>query len=715
MGGAVVLSVWASGAPWARSSRSGPDGTRHPAVARAARFRFRSKRAISDGAGKSSLTQISGVRSLSCPQAITLALQPVVCVCAEITVRQSIHRNRSTLQTTHPSRTMLSAINNAVDVDLLRSRADDHFAARRISEAAVCYRDILAVNPHDAHALHHMALALFHLDDLNEAFIFAQRAVHAAPTRADLLECAGLLAALGRKYDAAESLYRQAITLMGGTASLHRNLGDCLRRAGRLHEAIAHYEDALQIDPDLHHANRALAMINTELGHTDEALEFWLRAWTLRPAAPRDDLDPIAAIVKSGRTGSLDRAVEQITTHHADNPAALKAVAYVLNTSQRYEGAFEAARRGLSIAPDNALLSHSAAWALRHLGRIAECLPYCEAAARALPNDPKIQYYLADALLCLGKFDEGWKLHRRFYEVPEHKTTLPWPSFPVWNGEPVSRRRFLLVGEQGLGDQIQFLRFADWLYRQGATVDVLVSEQIVELASNMESVTNAFTTLPAGPYDFWAHMFTVPEYVQLDISMLPVSMPYLAASPEKMRKWQQRIATVSSDLARSTNRRIGIVWAGNPLHPLDRFRSIRIDALQGLFTIPSVNWYALQKGCGELDSEALGAEFDVWSLGPDIEGYADTLAILQSLDLLITVDSSVAHLAGAAGLPVWVLVPAYTDWRWLTERADSPWYPSMRLFRQRELGDWGPVIDEVRVALQTQAVRQHRLHSAGQL
>ena len=594
----------------------------------------------------------------------------------------------------------MSITTNKTDIDTLKSIADSHFAARRINEAAVRYVEILAVSPQDVHALHHMALAHFHMDDLDQAWAFSERALQIAPARADLLECAGLLAAVRRRYDVAESLYCQAMTLTGGTASLHRNLGDCLWQLGRLRDAIAQYEKSLLLDPELHHANRALAMINAELGDRDAALEYWLRAWTLHPAAPRDDLDKIVFILKTGRTGSLDNTVRQITTHGADNAAALKAVAYVLNTSQHFEGALEAARQGLSIEPHNAVLSHNAAWALRQLGRVAECLPYSEAAARVLVHEPKLQYYFADALLCLGEFEKGWKLNRWFYEVPEHKANLLWPGFPAWHGEPVSGRQFLLVGEQGLGDQIQFLRFADWLYKQGATVDVLVNEEIVELASSMDSVRNAFAAIPAGPYDFWAHMFRVPEHMKLDISMLPVSMPYLAASTEKLDKWRHRIAVAPCELPGSINRRVGIVWAGNPLHPLDRFRSIRIDALKSLFSLPRVTWYSVQKGKHERDIEALQREFDVRALGQDIGSYADTLAILHSFDLLITVDSSLAHLAGAAGLPVWTLIPAYTDWRWLTERTDSPWYPSMRLFRQRQPGDWGPVIDEVRDALQ---------------
>lgn len=187
--------------------------------------------------------------------------------------------------------------------------------------------------------------------------------------------------------------------------------------------------------------------------------------------------------------------------------------------------------------------------------------------------------------------------------------------------------------------------------------------------------------------------------MKLDLEMLPVVMPYLKASPAKVRQWRACIEASMPDRPVARKKRIGIVWAGNPGLSVDRFRSIQIDTFKTLFALPGIAWYSVQKGAQERESAALEQQFNVHTLGPLIEGFGDTLAILQSLDLLITVDSSVAHLAGAAGLRVWTLIPAYTDWRWLTDRTDSPWYPSMRLFRQRELGEWAPVIEEVQEAL----------------
>ena len=181
--------------------------------------------------------------------------------------------------------------------------------------------------------------------------------------------------------------------------------------------------------------------------------------------------------------------------------------------------------------------------------------------------------------------------------------------------------------------------------------------------------------------------------------MLPLAMPYLTTTHERREHWRAYVESTAPLQENAKSRRVGVVWKGSPNTANDRFRSIRLHALRPLFELPSITWFSVQKDDAEADRKSLADNFDVHALGPMIEDFTDTLAILETLDLVITVDSSVAHLAGAAGLPVWVLLPGYSEWRWLADRTDSPWYPSMRLFRQRQLGQWDPVIEEVRDAL----------------
>ncbi|CAB3699648.1 hypothetical protein LMG24238_03562 [Paraburkholderia sediminicola] len=586
------------------------------------------------------------------------------------------------------------------DVHAVVARADAHFSARRMTEAMIAYRQVLTVRPRDAHALHRLCLICVHTDEIDRARDYVKQALQAAPERAELWEHAGLLAALKRDHASAEAFYRRALHLTGDTASLRRNLADCLRATGRINEAIIHYQKSLEIEPRLHHATRALARITAQIGRIDEAANYWLRAWALDPASLQDALELVAALAIANRTRELDGVINQIRIRFAGDAEALKSLAFVLNTHDRFNDALSVARQGLAIDPHHTLLHHNAARALSIRGKLAESRPHSMEAARLLPDNPYLQFQLAGVQLGLGEYEEGWKRYRWFYALPGKAEEQFRPTFPEWNGESVAGCRFLLVGEQGHGDEIQCLRFSDWLHRQGATVDVLVSRPIAELAACMKSVRSVFTALPSGHYNYWCHMLRMPEHMKLDLPMLPVAMPYLTATPQKVQRWRDQIETISRGKTQTKTKHIGIVWAGSPHHALDRFRSVRIDALKPLFALAGTTWYSVQKGPREGESKDLARDYHLHTLGPAIDDFTDTLAILQTLDLLITVDTSAAHLAGAAGLPVWVLIPAYAEWRWLTSRTDSPWYPSMRLFRQRELGEWDPVVEEVQAALQ---------------
>ncbi|MGF6770466.1 tetratricopeptide (TPR) repeat protein [Paraburkholderia sp. GAS199] len=600
------------------------------------------------------------------------------------------------------------------DPDALIRTADALFASRRMREALCCYRAALAGQPRHAqvqaqmhaHALHRMALVCVHTGETALARGYLRRALQVEPECAQRWEHAGLLAAADNQLAEAEALYRRAFTLAGGSASLHRNMADCLRLAGRFDEARAHYRHALDFDPGLHHALRALARLCTQQGLVDDAADYWQRAWASDDTALQDGLDAVAALATAKRTHALATLVAQLSARFARDAEALKSLAYVLNTHDCFSAALSVAQQGLALAPDHALLHHNAARALSICGKTAESLPHSLAAARLQPDNARLQFQLAGVLLALGEFDAGWRQYRWFYALAGSNRPPDQLACAQWQGEPLAGRVFLLVGEQGLGDEIQCIRFASWLHRRGAIVDVLVSEPVAHVAASMPPIRHVFTTPPSGFYDFWSPMLRMPEHMKLDLAMLPaVEMPYLAATPHNKASWRNRILACETNgphaerYAGTPRLRVGLVWAGNPAHPLDRFRSIDLTTLTPLLGVSGITWYALQKGAHESDSVGLDNEYDLHALGPAIENFDDTLAILATLDLLITADTSAAHLAGAAGRPVWVLVPAYTEWRWLAGRADSPWYPSMRLFRAREPGVWDDAVDALKHAL----------------
>ncbi|MBN3856055.1 tetratricopeptide repeat protein [Paraburkholderia sp. Ac-20340] len=589
----------------------------------------------------------------------------------------------------------ISAVSDPTD-DLL-TLADRHLAAGRADDAIQQYAQCLARDPRHSGALHRAALACMQAGRADDARAYLDRAIHVEPTNAALWEHRGLMAALAREHVVAEAAYHRALALAGSTSTLHRNLADVLKLAGRQDEARHHYEQALALDPDLHHAARRLGDLGIEAGRDRDAVRYFEHAWRLGNARLTDGLSLLELHSRLGHRAQAEAVIAQLRAEFAADAYALKELAFALNKLDRFDLALDVAKQGLAVDPSMWLLHHNAAYASHMRGDFGSMHRYNVEAARVAPDNAPIQFNLAVSLLREGAFEAGWKQYAWHEQLPEN-STLARPPFAEWRGEPVVGKRFLLLGEQGLGDQIQLLRCAAWLHRAGAQVDVWVDKALVGVARCASGVHQVFETLPRGDYDFWCRMFRMPEHMKLALSDLPLEMPYLRAPQPEIARWREQ-------LEKSGRLRVGLVWSGNPHYHLDRYRSVTLDGLLPMLEQPGVSWFSLQKGDAQHALEGLPAGIDMTPLGTRISTFEDTLAIVHSLDLVVTVDTSVAHLAGAAGVPVWVLLPACTDWRWMAQRADSPWYPSARLFRQRELGQWGPVLEDVKAALTLEAAR----------
>ncbi|WP_321866654.1 tetratricopeptide repeat protein [Paraburkholderia tropica] len=552
---------------------------------------------------------------------------------------------------------------------------------------------------------HRRSLAAFRAGETAQARDCLERALHIAPGDATLWEHRGLIAALAAEHLAAEAFYHRALALSGGTASQHRNLADVLKLAGRADEACEHYQQALACDPSLHQAARRLADLHLQAGRFADAAQSLQGAWSLDEATAQDGIDLLNTLARLSPEpeADIDALIVAYRARFATHAVALKELAFALNCLDRFDAALEVARQGLAIDATLPLLHHNAGYALHMRGDFAGMRRHNVEAARLAPHDVAVQFNLAISLLRDGEYEAGWKQYR-WHERFDCSRTLARPPFAEWQGEPVDGRRFLLLGEQGFGDQVQLLRCADWLARRGAIVDVWVHAALVGIASRARGVRHASAMLPPGPYDYWCRMFRMPEHMAMTLDTLADAVPYLRPASGSVARWRNRLDAVAH--CAPGRLRVGLVWAGNPDYDLDRYRSMKLAALlPALSAIDGapVSWFALQKGVAERELAALPAGIDITPLGPEIETFDDTLAIAQSLDLVITVDTSVAHLAGASGVPAWVLLPLCTDWRWMSDRDDSPWYPSARLFRQRELGNWDDVVDAVRVALRALA------------
>ena len=325
-------------------------------------------------------------------------------------------------------------------------------------------------------------------------------------------------------------------------------------------------------------------------------------------------------------------------------------------------------------------------------GKVAEALAVYE---RCLPwrGFPNGYYGYGLALLTAGRLAEGWRYAEFRWLIEPLVGKRIASTRPVWAGQDLAGKTLLLRAEQGIGDTIQFLRYAPALKALGATVLLKVQDGFEAFARGFPGVDRVLDAAPAPvEFDYYVHPMSLPGVFGTDLATVPAPVAYLAPEPECVTQWTRRVGPGPS-------LRVGLVWAGNPTHLRDRFRSLALAQLAPLADVPGVRFFSLQKGQGAQDAAKPPAGFALDDLGPELSDFRDTAAAIAALDLVISVDTSVAHLAGALGRPVWMLVPRPADWRWLQEGETSPWYPTMRLFRQRTRDDWADVIARVRDAL----------------
>jgi len=327
---------------------------------------------------------------------------------------------------------------------------------------------------------------------------------------------------------------------------------------------------------------------------------------------------------------------------------------------------------------------------LRAQGKIAECCELQIKLVELRPGNLVFRFDLAETLLLLGQFERGWREYKYRYSLPTTIELARKVQRPRWAGQRLEGKTILIHDEQGFGDTFQFLRLLRNVREYGGRIILQVHAALQPLAARLGWHDLLLTRGQLPPaFDLHCELMSLPDVLGLRLPDLPGPIPYLAPDPAHLQKWQARLAELPRPI-------VALAWAGTPTHPNDRNRSLRLEQLAPLGAAKA-SFISVQKGPAV--AQAAAAPFNLLSLDPEIAGFDDTAAILSIADLLISVDSSPVHLAGALGRPVWTLLPFVPDWRWLLGRNDTPWYPTMRLFRQAARGDWTPVIERVAVQL----------------
>jgi len=450
-----------------------------------------------------------------------------------------------------------------------------------------------------------------------------------------------------------------------------------LHAAGRLQEAEQIYRQILATTPTHADSLHMLGVLALDTRHPRVALDLIERATALRPTAAAYHASRGHALSDTGQLDAAIAAYQQALRLKPGLADAQNGLGLALRLAGRLEDAADALALAVRHAPNDPQARGNLGGVLKELGRLDEAQSHYRAALARHPQDAILHFNLAVVLLLKGDFTAGWDEYRWRFQAGAAR--IPPCSLPEWHGEPLDRRRLLVRAEQGMGDTIQFCRYLPLLAARG-TVTVEVQPGLQRLLAPLGLPTIAVGD-PLPPFDLYCPLLSLPRI----LADAPPP-PYLTAEPDRVARWRARIGT--------HGRRIGIAWQGNPTAATERGRSIPLQAFLPLAQLPGVRLISLQKHHGleqlapGLPIETLGDDFD---LGPD--AFVDTAAAMQSLDLVITSDTSIAHLAGALARPVWVALRHVPDWRWMLDRPDSPWYPTMRLFRQQTRGDWGGVFD----------------------
>lgn len=376
----------------------------------------------------------------------------------------------------------------------------------------------------------------------------------------------------------------------------------------------------------------------------------------------------------------------------ADN-AALEQQLKALMAERRFEEAEALLRRHLATGTGGLPLWQQLARVIRAQGRIVEARELQAQIVEAFPGDLSGRFDLAESSLLLGDFARGWREYRWRYSMPHTAGIERKVQRPRWDGTPIPGKTLLIHDEQGFGDSLQFLRMVPAAKaRSGARVLLEVTPPLLSLASRMSGFDAIATRGDLPPaFDVHCELMSLPMVTKLAMDDLPGPMPYLSPDPKRVEIWRKRLASLPRPL-------VALVWAGSPTHANDANRSMRLADFVPLASL-GLTFLAVQKGPAVKQATGAPGGLKVELLDDRIKDFDDTAAILTVADLLISVDSAPVHLAGALGRPAWVLLPFVPDWRWLLDRDDTPWYPSLRLFRQNSPGDWGAVMEQVRDAL----------------
>jgi tetratricopeptide (TPR) repeat protein len=535
-------------------------------------------------------------------------------------------------------------------IDKLIRSAFQFFQQGNFEEAERVCKDILHRQPDNGDILHLLGIIFYQQREYELAIEYISRSLEKAPDNASAYY--NLAAVYGEtgQFDKAIENYKKSIELDGSSAEAHNNLGIVLKQQGRRDEAGASFRRAIELDSDLVPAYYNLGTVLREKGQPDEAVSVYRKALEL----------------------------------DSGNAAVHNALGLILREKGLLEQAVQENHKAVEHDPDNAAFRNNFGIALKEMGRRDEALFQFEKSFQLDPNDTALDriYDIAESILQKGNMREGWALYWKYNDAYWHEHV---PAKPIWNGGDIKGLSIVLQADGGFGDTIQYARYARLIADKGAKVILNCQKELVSLLRSVKGLDLVVPEISRREFDLLIPVRRLPFVFGTTLETIPAEVPYIQADTELVRKWEQRVQSERSTL------KVGLVWAAG--HG-DRNRSCDLSLFAPLAKLNGMAFYSLQvENAGDAKNPPAGMRLIDFT--DKLADFSDTAALIKNLDLVISVDTAVAHVAGALGVTVWTLLPYIVDSRWLLDREDSPWYPTMRLFRQPAPGEWEPVITRV--------------------
>ena len=561
--------------------------------------------------------------------------------------------------------------------------------AGHLDQAEPLYRKILAREPKNPDALHLLGVIRIQRGQHGAAIDLIRQAIALRPNVAAYYSNLGWALTNAGQPSEAAGCFRKVVALQPGNAAAFNHLGRSLQNLGQIDEGIAASIAAVRLRPDIAQYHLDLALAYSQRNRHDLAIPAYREAARLEPTNANLWHNLAVALAEGGRH---EEAIEVFNKTIELNPGlswGYSSKGVSLAHLGRQQEAMDCLRHAIEIDPNSPAGYNNLGNLLQDQGKWEEAMEQFRKAVALDPARVPARWNLARVLLLLGHMKDGWAEFESRLKLPHLGLKRDFPQ-PQWDGSDPSGKTMLLHAEGGYGDALQFIRLAPQVTRRGAKLILECQPALVPLLERMTGLDRAIARgQPLPAFDCQIPLQSLPNVLGITLENLPNQVPYLSAPPDRVQRWKERLAA-------ETKTRVGLVWSGSQYvdHEL---RTRTIDVFAPLAEAPGVKFFSLQKGDDSRQAPPQGMDWADFSA--ELNDFADTAALVQNLDLVVTVDTSVAHLAGALAKPVWVLIPFLCDFRWMLSRTDSPWYPTMRLFRQTKPGDWETPVAEMAAAL----------------